>query len=106
LGIPDEFTCNRTDNKDLTSEWVKSKHDAGFKARYITSAAELRILDHSSLDYVMGESYVPFAVDCDFNLSSKIIIPSRKIALQLASFTSTLLKPLICVLCLYDSGFV
>ncbi|KAA0191120.1 hypothetical protein HAZT_HAZT001488 [Hyalella azteca] len=66
LGIPDEFTCNRTDNKDLTSEWMKSKHDAGFKARYITSAAELRSLDHSSLDYVMGlfaDSHLPFVED-------------------------------------------
>ncbi|KAF2362399.1 Alkaline phosphatase [Trinorchestia longiramus] len=66
LGIPDEFTCNRTDNRDLTREWLKSKQDAGLRARYLTSATELRGLDHSKVDYLMGlfaDSHIPFVED-------------------------------------------
>lgn len=60
FGVPakkvDPNTCTRNDSRDLTKEWLSIKKSEGQKARYVSTARELALVDPESTDFLLGES--------------------------------------------------
>lgn len=51
----DEFTCSRSDNRDLIESWLNDKAIRNVKSQYIQSNNELVLLDTSRTEYALGE---------------------------------------------------
>ena len=57
-GIIDMLTCTRTDGRNLTDEWIKSKEAHGNSVQYVQNAAELLSVDVQNTDYLIGKRKV------------------------------------------------
>ena len=50
--------CVRQDGRDLTQEWLAEKRQAGLSAKFVATTEELRSVNISQTDHIMGERIV------------------------------------------------
>ena len=49
--------CHRKDGRDLTHDWLAEKRRAGLSAKFVATTEELRSVNLSQTDHIMGEWY-------------------------------------------------
>lgn len=47
--------CERSDGRNLVTEWQQAKTAEGSSTAYLTTTADLQAVDAENTDYIMGE---------------------------------------------------
>ncbi|XP_064096246.1 alkaline phosphatase-like isoform X2 [Macrobrachium nipponense] len=66
-----EDNCKRTDGRNLVRDWISHKEENGKSYAYVTTTRELRSVDTSRTEYILGlfdEIHLPYETDRDTSL--------------------------------------